>query len=429
MLKETPVDLTPALRSQPMATTLRITLLAGTYGATVSDHLDYPPCPHLLLRPLQQSNPDLVPIIQRLNNHRPVFHLPYGTYRGSHNYATHHSLQPIELGVGAVIHISWPIDLTSDEERSLSAALADQHCIGRPEDTAIWQVVPIMPEPNCIPSSDGSILLTCADGDSALTLQVRYRYNPSRSLPRPDVLPSVQANRALYAVPLTEALPSRTGIVWTDRLHRALLRLSPSSGLFAGLVGGRPLPEDQRAWYRWEARNGLISQLEVFSPLPFDAAELEALHGLRHLFGYGGITIPLQLLQLDAQPLIKARSCRTAIPMLLYTTPRASKPSRSVAAQAIQTLLWGDGERDKIPPEAFRQNGNDDTIVLDHCRYGRITASVLPAAGESLLSRRGDRQAASSLAHHVSLNADESLPLLGVGWGRHFGAGRLEAMP
>jgi len=424
--------------SAVMATTLRITLLAGTYGAALppcdpsdgsSAQLDYPPSPWRLLQVLQTNNPDLQPLLARLALHPPQFHLPYGQLESSRRGADRSRPDPIRFGAGAAIHIRWPVDLSAEEERLLSASVADLHWIGRPQDTAIWQVVPTMPEANCVPSADGSFEVLCGAPATADGLQpIRYRFNPSRSLPRPATAASCQANRALFAVSIDEALPESAGIIWTDRLHRALLKRAPGSALFAGLAGGRPLPEDQRAWYRWEATQGLICQLEVVSPQPFEAAELEALRGLRHLFGHGGIAIPLQLLQLDAQPIAHAKRLQTATPMFLYTTPRTGKPHRSPAAQAIQSLLWGCGERGKVEREAFQEKeGGGAEIQLVHPRYGRISALVREAPHQPLLARRGERIAASSVPYHVVLEADHPLPLLGVGWGRHFGAGRLVA--
>lgn len=420
-----------------MATTLRITLLAGTYGAPLvsrdsgdasANQLDYPPSPWLLQQVLRSSNPELTPLLARLASQPPQFHLPYGQLEASRRGADRSRPDPLRLGAGAAIHIRWPVDFSAEEERQLSASLADLHWIGRPQDTAIWQVVPTMPEANCVPAADGSFEVLCCSTTAADGAQpIRYRFNPTRSLPRREVAASCQANRALFAVPVAEALPGSAGIIWTDRLHRALLKHAPGSALFAGLAGGRPLPEDQRAWYRWEASKGVISQLEVISPQPFGTEELDALRCLRHLFGPGGIAIPLQMLQLDAQPIAHAKRLQTATPMLLYTTPRTAKPHRSPAAQAIQSLLWGCGERGKVAPEAFQEMGADTEIRLDHHRFGRITALGREAPQMRLIARRGDRIAASSLPYHVILEADQPLPLLGVGWGRHFGAGRLVA--
>jgi hypothetical protein len=50
------------------------------------------------------------------------------------------------------------------------------------------------------------------------------------------------------------------------------------------------------------------------------------------------------------------------------------------------------------------------------------------AAESNLVVRRGDRRAASTRGYHVELITEQPIPLLAVGWGRHFGAGRLVAV-
>jgi hypothetical protein len=44
------------------------------------------------------------------------------------------------------------------------------------------------------------------------------------------------------------------------------------------------------------------------------------------------------------------------------------------------------------------------------------------------INGRGERKAASGLGFHVELQAERGMPEIGIGWGRHFGAGRLEAV-
>jgi hypothetical protein len=44
------------------------------------------------------------------------------------------------------------------------------------------------------------------------------------------------------------------------------------------------------------------------------------------------------------------------------------------------------------------------------------------------MNGRGERKAASGLGFHVELTAEQGMPEIGIGWGRHFGAGRLEAV-
>ena len=409
-----------------MATTIRITLLRGSCR---QEH--YPPSPQLLLQTLAQTSDGVGEVVDLLATQPPLYHLPYGqvgTSKGlRRSTAAASAAAPLELGAGAALHVSWPLGLTAEQERDLSAALAELCWLGSPEDTALWQVVPAgsMPEPNCVPAADGTLPLPVL----GLEQPVLYRYTPIRRLPRAGGVATELARRALYAVEASVALPSTAGIAWTDRLHRALLQRAPGSALFAGVLAGRPLPEDQRAWYRWEASGERIAFLEVLSPQPFDGQELEALTGLRVLFGPGGMRVPLQLLQLDAPALAQARRARTTTPMLLYTTPRAGRPQRSAEAQAIQSWLWGLGEEGKLSPEAFVLDGPEaGACRIDHPRLGRLSARTWNAAETNLVASRGDRRAASTRGFHAELEADQPLPLLGVGWGRHFGAGRLVAL-
>lgn len=415
----------PAPVGPPMATTIRITLLRGSCRQR-----HYPPSPRLLLQSLEKVSAGLEEVVELLAAQPPQCHLPYGqidrAQAQGRSARSAPAAPPLTLGPGAALHVSWPVDLSAEQERGLSAALAELRWLGEPEDTALWQVVPstAMPQPNCVPAEDGTLQLP----DMGQERTVRYRYTPSRQLPRAGAAASELANRALYAVEATVALPPTAGIAWTDRLHRALLLRAPGSYLFAGLICGRPLPEDQRAWYRWEDRQDRIAFLEVLSPQPFAGDELAALTGLRVLFGPGGMRVPLQLLQLDAVAIGRARRARTVTPMLLYTTPRAGRPQRSPAAQAIQTLLWGLGEQGKISPEAFDTDSPEDRACIEHPQLGRLSARTWEAAETNLVASRGDRRAASTRGYHAELEAEQPLPLLAVGWGRHFGAGRLVAV-
>mgnify|MGYP001809964618 CR=1 FL=1 len=405
-----------------MATTIRITLLRGTCRQRL-----YPPSPRLLLQTLAEVGARLEVVVDLLAAQLPHYHLPYGQIERAQAQGrsadSAPAAPPLTLGPGAALHVSWPVTLSAEQERGLNAALAELRWLGEPEDTALWQVVPAtaMPEANCLPASDGTLQLPGWGQEHT----VRYRYTPTRHLPRAGAAATDLANRALYGVETTVDLPSSAGIAWTDRLHRALLQRAPLSPLLAGLVGGRPVAEDQRAWYRWEAEQGRIAFLEVFSPQPFAGDELDALTGLRVLFGPGGMGVPLRLMQLDALAIPTARRVRTATPMLLYTTPRAGRPQRSPAAQAIQTLLWGLGEQGKISPEAFETDSPQDGARIEHPRLGRLSASTWEAEEANLVACRGDRRAASTRGYHAELKADQPIPLLAVGWGRHFGAGRL----
>ena len=196
--------------------------------------------------------------------------------------------------------------------------------------------------------------------------------------------------------------------------------------MFSGLAGGQPLGEDQRAWYCWHQSEGTISALEVLSPQPFTEAEIEALQKLRRLYGRGGAEVPLRLMRLDHAAFSRHQQLRTVTPMLLYTTPREGKLQRSPAGQAIQSLLWGLGEQGKIDPGFYCDEGEE--LSVEHPSHGRIAARVLEVVDGPGITGRGERKAASGLGFHVELTAVEGLPAIGIGWGRHFGAGRLEAV-
>jgi CRISPR-associated protein Csb2 len=471
-----------------MATILRITLLSGRYGATpwgrseYEGHVEYPPAPWRLLRALLHggfalsSTPGQLPeglaeLVLQLAQQTPLYHLPYGEYgqiRGfrptygcesvppldtkgySHSTGKRRSFidSYIQLGAGSAVHVCWPVELSADQERLLSACLAGLGYLGRAEYPAIWQVAPTMPEANCLPDPDGSLSVLCcapSEGIEGLLTNpqdarkaglpappgqrwLRYRYSPARPMALAGGSRSRQANRALFAFLTPFPLPATAGMAWTDRLHRALLQRAPASPLFSGLAGGQPLAEDQRAWYRWEANDGDLTLLEVLSPQPFDEAEVEALRSLQRLYGRGGVQVPLRLMRLDAVSIGRERRLRTATPMLLYTTPRQGKLQRTPAGQAIQSLLWGIGEHGKLDPSAFRWLDAEGCIAVDHPAHGRITAQVSDVVDEGQIIGRGDRKAASTLGYHLLLEAEQPIPLLGVGWGRHFGAGRLEAV-
>ncbi|MFY8147699.1 MAG: type I-G CRISPR-associated protein Csb2 [Prochlorococcaceae cyanobacterium] len=476
-----------------MATILRITLLSGRYGATPwdrSEHegqVEYPPAPWRLLRAVLHGGfalsgiPEQLPegvedLITLLAQQPPSYHLPYGEYGqirgfrpayGAENipplwtkkvtkYTSGDSPKPkprsfidsyLQLGAGAALHVSWPVDLSAEQERLLTACLASLSYLGRAEYPALWQVVPSMPEANCTPDGAGTLsVLCCGEEDvlEGLCMNPQQARQEGRQTPpgqqwvsycyvplRPPVVMGgsrpQQVNRALFAVLSSHPLPATAGMAWTDRLHRALLQRAPNSSLFSGLAGGQPLGEDQRAWYRWEEDSGSLTLLEVLSPLPFSEQEMEALRSLRFLYGRGGIQVPLRLMRLDAAPIGRHRSLRTATPMLLYTTPRSGRLQRSPAAQAIQSLLWGLGEQGKLDPHSFQWQEEHQQVAVFHPAQGRMAARVVEVVDDQRIINRGDRKAASSLGFHVQLEAEHPLPVLGIGWGRHFGAGRLEA--
>jgi CRISPR-associated protein Csb2 len=469
-----------------MTTILRVSLLSGRYGATPwgrSEHegqVEYPPSPWRLLRAVlaggfalrepQQSLPDdLRELIALLAQHPPIYHLPYGEYGQIRGYRPAYGCEPLppldtkgyshaqgkrrsfidaflQLGTGAALHVAWPVELSADQERLLSACLAGLTYLGRAEYPAIWQVVPSMPEPNCRPDPKGTLNVLCCgpsgavDGLLTNPQQARleglpappgqdwipYRYEPQRPLATAGGSKARHANRALFGFLSPFPFPAGAGLAWTDRLHRALLQRAPTSALFSGQAGAQPLPEDQRAWYRWEAEDDHLTLLEVLSPLPFSDVEVEALRGLQRLYGRAGMQVPLRLMLLDAAPIPTDRHLRTSTPMLLYTTPRPGKIHRTPAAQAIQSLLWGLGEQGKLGSADFRCLDQHDTVSVDHPIHGRLTARVIASVDQPQVSGRGERKAASSIGFHLRLEAERPIPALGVGWGRHFGAGRLE---
>lgn len=471
-----------------MATIIRITLLSGRYGATPWDRseyegqVEYPPSPWRLLRAVlngafvlagsSRQLPDgTAALIELLAQQPPSYHLLYGEFgqiRGFRPVYGNEVIPPLdtfgggnsqakgkrrsfidsflELGQGATLHVSWPVDLDAAQERLLSACLAGLSYLGRAEYPAIWQVVPSMPKANCVPDGQGSLSVLACGGEAVLEgllmnaqegrkqgrqslpgqRWMPYRYTPERPPVRAAGSAAPAVNRALFAFMPAYAIPATAGIAWTDRLHRALLSAAPSSALFAGLAGGQPLGEDQRAWYRWHQDDGAIAALEVVSPQPFSDREIEALQRLRRLYGRGGLEVPLRLMRLDHVPGASHRQLRTATPMLLYTTPREGKLQRSPAGQAIQSLLWGLGEQGKVEPSCFRLEGQQ--LFMDHASLGRISAEVVEVVQGPGITGRGERKAASGLGFHLRLQAERGLPEIGIGWGRHFGAGRLEAV-
>ena len=471
-----------------MATTLRITLLSGRYGATPWDRsefegqVEYPPSPWRLLRAILHGAylltgvPEQLPegtaqLIAALAANPPSYHLPYGEYGQIRGFRPAYGCEPVpplltagggythasgkrrsfidcflQLGAGAALHVSWPVELTAEQKNLLGDCLAGLSYLGRAEYPALWQVVPTMPEPNCTPDPAGTIrVLGCGgpqtlegllinpqiarqEGRVSLPGQqwLQYRYTPDRPRPQLGGSAAPAVNRALFGFLSDEPVPGSAGITWTDRLHRALLQKAPESSLFSGLAGGQPLGEDQRAWYCWQEVDGAITALEVLSPQPFIDTELAALQGLRQLYARGGVAVGLRLMRLDAAPIPTGRQLRTATPMLLYTTPRSGKLQRHPAGQAIQSLLWGLGEQGKLDPTLFEEQG--ESIAVRHPSHGQIRARVLDVINEPRVQGRGDRKAASGLGYQIELASECPLPALAIGWGRHFGAGRLEAV-
>lgn len=471
-----------------MATILRITLLSGRYGATPWDRsefegqVEYPPSPWRLLRAVLHGafqlsgKRDELPqgvgeLVAALAVSPPSYHLPFGEYgqiRGfrpvygaevvppldtagggfSHSQGKRRPFIDsfLQLGASSAIHVAWPVELSPEQRNLLGDCLAGLSYLGRAEYPALWQLVPTMPEANCTPDPDGTLkVLGCEgqdliggllmnpqvarqEGRPSLPGQrwLSYRYAPDRPAPRLGGSAAPALNRALFAFRSAYPMPATSGLAWTDRLHRALLQRAPSSSLFSGMAGGQPLGEDQRAWYRWREEEGSITALEVISPQPFLEQELTALQGLQRLYARGGIEVPLRLMRLDACPSTTSHRLITTTPMLLYTTPREGKLQRHPAGQAIQSLLWGLGEQGKLEPGEFQQQG--DQISVGHPQHGAIQARLLEVIDQQRVTARGERQAASSLGFRIEISSERALHALGVGWGRHFGAGRLEAV-
>lgn len=459
--------------------TIRITLLSGRYGATPwnrserEGQVEYPPAPWRLLRGVlhgafQLSNldkelpDDVRELVTLLGSHQPSYHLPYGEYGQIRGFRPRYGLEnlpPLEtqklekrrpfidsflqFEPGTSIHVHFPVELTAEQERLLNACLSGLSYLGRAEYPAIWQVVPLMPEPNCEPDSTGTLSVLCTepiDGlvEGLLLNPQAARQEGRQSIPgqlwvnyayaaqRPAVIPAtakVEANRALLAFLSPYGIPGDSGLAWTDRLHRALLQRAPKSALFAGLIGGQPLPEDQRAWYFWHTNDGVLSALEVVAAEPFSEHELDAIKGLSKLYAKGGLEVPVRLMKLSAEPTASHRVYRTITPMLLYTTPREGKLQRSPAGQALQSLLWGLGEDGKVDPQLFRADQHG--VVLDHPVHGPLRAQVMEVVNDAGVTSRGDRKAASGLGFHVQITSEQPVQAMAVGWGRHFGAGQL----
>lgn len=459
--------------------TIRITLLSGRYGATPwnrSEHegqVEYPPSPWRLLRgvlhgafqlqrPGDELPVDVRALVSLLGSHRPSYYLPYGEYGQTRGFRPRYGLENLpplqtqklekrrsfidsflQFEPGTTIHVHFPVELTAEQERLLNACLSGLSYLGRAEYPAIWQVVPAMPEPNCRPDAKGTLSVLCAEAvdglvDGLLSNPQEARQEGRQSIPgqqwvtytyealRPALLPAtpaVQANRALLAFLSPYDVPGNAGLAWTDRLHRALLQRAPSSALFSGLIGGQPLPEEQRAWYFWHTNDGALSALEVVAANPFSEQELEALKSLRKLYARGGLEVPVRLMKLSSEITPGHRLLRTSTPMLLYTTPREGKLQRSPAGQALQSLLWGLGENGKLDPSQFGTSA--DGVVVNHLVHGQLAAQVLEVVNDGRVTSRGDRKAASSLGFHVQIKAEQPVRALAVGWGRHFGAGQL----
>ncbi len=472
-----------------MATILRITLLSGRYGATPWDRselegqVEYPPSPWRLLRAVLHgafqlsSERDQLPagveeMVTALAADPPIYHLPYGEFGQIRGFRPGYGCEGIpplytkgptmynnngtakrrafidsflQLGAGAAIHVAWSQDLTTEQRNLLNDCLAGLSYLGRAEYPALWQLVPTMPEANCKPDLSGTLkVLGCRAEGAVEGLQINpqvarsdgrqdlpgqqwlsYRYTPDRGARMGGGSAARAANHAMFAFLASHPIPATAGLAWTDRLHRALLQRAPSSSLFSGMAGGQPLGEDQRAWYRWHEQENAITLLEVISPQPFDPQELEALQALRRLYGRKGTEVHLRLMQLDG--MASASSChwQTTTPMLLYTTPREGKTHRHPAGQALQSLLWSMGEEGKMDPDRFHATG--DGIAMVHPRHGELVAKVLDVIDQPGVSGRGERKAASTLGFQVEINSEKPLTAMGVGWGRHFGAGRLEA--
>jgi CRISPR-associated protein Csb2 len=469
-----------------MTTTLRLTLITGRYGATAwhrSEHegqVEVPPSPWRLLRAIlhggfvlsgqREQLPDELPVIvSRLAEHPPSYHLPFGEYGQIRGFRPTYGAETIPplIGAGMVhstgkrrqfvdaflqfppgsaIHVSWPVVLNPEQERLLGQCLACLTYLGRAEYPAIWQVVPHSPPTNCLPDPAGSLSVLGASacpelipslltnpqearqqGRQSLPGQhwLAYSYKPERPAALRPPLPTL-ANRALYAFLPDHPIRTEDGIRWTDRLHRALLQKAPASPRFAGCLAGQPLPEQYTAWYQWQALDGLISTLEVFSFEPFQQAELEALKSVRRLYGRGGSSAEIRLMALQHTPPVAATRWQTRTPMWLYTSPRDGKLQRTPAAQAIQTLLWGLGEAGKVEPGAFRDD--QQGVVLEHSSHGLLRAVVTEMLPVQTPPSRGERKPASGLSFHLQLESERPLPARGIGWGRHFGAGELEPL-
>ena len=134
------------------------------------------------------------------------------------------------------------------------------------------------------------------------------------------------------------------------------------------------------------------------------------------------VSARVRLLGYHHEEFTTGKSFRTVTLFLCYTSPRKNKVQRSPQAQVLNTIYWCvSGKNEKL--EDFEIENNIVSATLPG--YGRVSVQ-LTSQVENVRTERGSRVSPLPVGFHCSIECEQELPLLGVGYSRRFGSGRLK---
>lgn len=478
-----------------MSVAIAISLITNLYGANpwntahIEGRVEYPPSPWRILRSIlagyylcgeKSSKAAFNFAIHKLSQVHPDFHLPATTYT-QHRYYRKDQTNDENFYKGGrkviepalrfhpddnTIWVCFPgVTLSQEEQEAIEQILLCCRYLGRSEYLADWQLADPeqMPEVNAAPDPNGTTLvLSPIVGQTLDELMEKLNASPRllRHEIRIDLIPgsewisysvrpldglSVKASLAplyprnarfqLVKIPLPR---KEDCLMWTERLHQALVRECPTSTFTGKDEHGNPLQSPHAYIYPEFDRRGYITHMNCYKASGFSPEESKSLLGIKSLWGKDG-NVSLILESLTSQGIYQpSRYWRSTTPFFLSLYPkfRRGKPRLlsgtqfqdcGAEHQALRSLV--SLHLDIDPPSiSYTQDGN------------RLCAMVLgsPVAwcdqAESFfewyrwknIRRSGKNLRGAVEGYEVAIELDTSFSgYLSIGYGAYFGLGML----
>ncbi len=429
------------------------------------------------LRPLQDLNSntsgnlvlsDLYQgILSKLASTLPSFYIPkhrvegYFSFNCSNEHITYLNTNERQRTVvesfsqfsfdDKVIFAGYDLELSVEEEDALEVVLENLQYLGRSEYSAEWSIVNKLPngiEFNCVPSGDGLIQSMAINTElndyinlSLMSTKeyrmlgyhtnpamkyVSYLMNPSTPKPHKTNNSSKAYHTAVIAFNPKRPVDGACGLIWTDLLHKTLVKHMPESNKFTGSKNFSYVEEESKMWIRWEVdSNDDIDQFVLCSTSPFTPDEINTLKRVKLLYNREN-EASIQLLGFSKDYFKESTRFKSTTPVLLYTNPRKNNLKRSCEGQVINTILFNLQSNEDYRVEKVNDlRKNDDgsvTGTLDG--FGDVTVKVLQVH-HGINKRRGKRESPFPIGFDIEVITETPMVIPAVGFARRFGAGSL----
>lgn len=313
--------------------TIKIELIANRYHANpwnrahVEGTVEWPPSPWRLLRAIcaggfasGATQAEIIPVVEKLAQSLPSFHLPIGTYlqTRSPRKDVSHTTDLFKMGKDVcdaylnfdasdrTIWVQWSVVLAESEQLFLARCIAYCRYLGRREADAIWTIADSlnMPTANAIAKDSGTTKVACSDGNCEALLKSPYQMQaiekravfpglkwcnyhveemPTMGLRAPEFV----YYRADIAISAQGKPLARSASYWADKLHQALARLGTPN--FTGCdSSGAPLGSHTHTFVLPKLQDSEqgdeLVGFELHSPAGFSEEEIEHLSKLRKLY-------------------------------------------------------------------------------------------------------------------------------------------------